>query len=223
MASPNAPYIAKASAPLVNPTTATAFLQAISPIATVAATQVQKIAYVAYKGYAQSGSGVSNNIDIVVLNVRAAGRITFGAAGNFTPTLVIGNTAVNQNFLPANTVITLGSLTPSAASAAGAGTWELEATLVWDPNSGLISGTYRGVEATLIGGTAAQTLTAIASITPVQGFIAPQPTTVLSNTTAVPIPAPTGELALYFAVTGIFSASNANNQATQDSFQTEPL
>lgn len=223
MANTNTPYIAKAAGPLTNPTAATLFLQLPSPIGTIASTQVLKVAYATYRGYNQTGTGVSNPIDLIRLNVKAAGRSTYGAAGNFTPTLVIGGVSQGANFIAGSTVTTIGALTPQAASAAGTGVWAMSADLTWDPNTGTISGTLGGQETVLVAGTATTTLTATAAITPITGYIAAQNTSNQSNTVPVTIPAPSGELSLFFAVSCLFSASNAANIAIQDMLQTEEL
>lgn len=223
MASTNTPYIAKAAAPLVNTTAATLFTTAISPIATVASTQVPKVAFVCYKDYAQFGAGVSNNINLAYITVRAAGRVTYGAAGNFTPTLVLGSVGTTSNFLVGSSTINIGAPTVQAASGAGTGLWEVEATLLWDPNTGLIVGTYRGLEGVLVAGTGSQTITGITTITPITGFSVTPTLSVNPSTTQAPIPSPTGENVLFFGVSGIFSASNANNQATMDMFESEAL
>lgn len=223
MANTNSPYIAKAAGPLANPVAGTLFLQLPSPIATVASTQVLKVAYATCHGYNQTGTGVSNSIDLVRINVRASGRATYGAAGNFTPTLVIGAVGTTQLFLPATSTSTIGALTVQAASAAGTGVWTISADLTWDPNTGTISGSYSGQETVLVAGTATTTLTASTAITPLTGYLTAQDVATQSYTTPVTIPAPTGEVALFFAVSGIFSATNANNVAIQDMLQTEAL
>jgi hypothetical protein len=226
MANTNTPYIAKAAGPLANPTSATLFLQLPSPIATVAATQVLKVAYATYRGYNQYGTGISNPIDLVRINVKASGRATYGAAGNHTPTLVIagfGAVTPSAPFLPATSVSTIGGLTAQAASAAGTGEWTITADLTWNPATGVISGSFSGQETVLVAGAASTTLTASTAITPLTGYIAPQTVSNQSNTVPIAIPAPTGELALLFAVTSIFSASNASNVAVQDMLQTEEL
>jgi hypothetical protein len=223
MANTNSPYIAKAAGNLTNPTAATMFLQAASPIATVSATQVLKVAYAAQKGYNQAGNGVSNSIDLVRFLVRAAGRCTYGASGNFTPTLVIGAVGTTANFLAATSTNTIGALTPQAPGGAGSATWEITADLTWDPNTGTISGKYSGSETTLVAGSATTTLTASTAMTPLTGYTAAQTVSTQSNTTAVTIPAPTGELALFFAVSALFGTSNASNVAVQDMLQTEAL
>lgn len=223
MATGNSPYIAKAAGSLVNPTSGTLFLQAPSPIATVSSTQVLKVAYATYHGYNQTGTGVSNSIDMVEIVVRAAGRITYGVSGTFIPTLVIGAVGTGPNFLAATSTSTIGALSAATASAAGTGIWQIAANLYWDPNTGLISGTYSGSETTLVAGSAATTLTASAAITPLTGYLTAQAVSTQSNTTAVTIPAPTAELALFFAVSGIFNTSNANNLAIQDVLQTEAI
>lgn len=223
MANSNTPYIAKAAGPLTNPTSATLFLQLPSPIATVASTQVLKVAYATYRGYNQTGTGVSNMIDLVEINVRAAGRVTYGASGTFIPSLVLGSVGTGPNFLAGTSTNSVCALTAATASAAGTGIWQISATLFWDPNTGVISGTYSGSETTLVAGTAATTLTASTAITPLTGYLTAQAVSLQSNTTPVTIPAPTAELALFFAVSGIFNTSNAANVAIQDVLQTEAI
>jgi hypothetical protein len=223
MAGSNNPYIAKAAGPLTNPTAATLFTQAVSPIATVASTQVLKVAYATYRGYNLGGVGYSNAWDLVRFECRASGRATYGAAGNFTPTINIGNVGTTNNFLAATAVTPIGSLTPQAASAAGTGVWTVLADLTWDPNTGVISGTIGGQQTVLVAGVATTTLTATTAITPIQGYTAAQVVSLQSNTTPVAIPAATGEGVLFFAVTGLFSASNAANVAVQDMLQTTEI
>lgn len=226
MANTNTPYIAKAAGPLTNPTAGTLFLQLPSPIATVASTQVLKVAFSTYRGYNQGGTGVSNMIDLIRISVRAGGRATYGAAGNFTPTLVIAGPSavgVGGTFLAATSTSTIGALTVQAASAAGTGVWEIDADLTWDPNTGTVSGTFQGQETVLVAGTASTTLTARAAITPLTGYTAAQVLSLQSNTSPATIPSPTGESALFFAVSAIFSASNAANIAVQDMLQTEEI
>jgi hypothetical protein len=223
MANTNSPYIAKAAGPLTNPVTGTLFLQLPSPIATVASTQVLKVAYATYHGYNQTGTGVSNSIDLVRLNVRASGRATYGTAGNFTPTLVLAALGTGPNFLAGSSTNTIGALTPQAASAAGTGEWTISADLTWNPNTGVISGSYSGQETVLVAGVATTTLTAATAITPLTGYLTTQAVSTQSNTTPVAIPAPTAELALFFAASALFSATNAGNVATQDMLQTEAL
>jgi hypothetical protein len=223
MAGSNNPYIAKAAGPLTNPTAATLFTQAVSPIATVASTQVLKVAYATYRGYNLGGVGYSNAWDLVRFDVRASGRATYGAAGNFTPALTIGQVGTNYNFLPASPVTQLAALTPQAASAAGTGVWTILGDFTWDPNTGVISGTVVGQETVLVAGVATTTLPGLTAITPIQGYTAPQVVSLQSNTTPVTIPAATGEAVLFFAVTGLFSASNAANVAIQDMLQTTEI
>lgn len=226
MANTNTPYIAKAAGPLTNPTAATLFLQLPSPIATVAATQVLKVAYADYRGYNQTGTGVSNPINLVRINVKASGRAVYGAAGNHTPTLVIAQPSTvgaGGTFLAATATSTIGALTAQAAGGAGTGEWTITADLTWNPATGVISGSFSGQETVLVAGTATTTLTASTAITPLTGYTAAQVVSNQSNTTPVTIPAPTGELALFFAASSIFSATNANNLSYQDMMQTEEV
>jgi hypothetical protein len=218
MANTNTPYIAKAAASLVNPiTTAVVFQQLTSPIATVAATQVAKAVFVKYNGYSQYGEGVSNNIDLVHIKVTAAGRATGGTTVNFTPSLLISpaGSTIPSLTLASNTTI----FSPTAmAFNSASGNWVITAELLWDPISGQINGLSSGY-----GGATTQTTTAVTAITPLTGYTVTAPVSSQSNTTAITIPAPTGELVLYFGVAGLFSATNAGNVAYLDLFQVEEL
>lgn len=218
MAGMDTPYIAKAAQSLTNPTALTVFTQLPSPIATVAATQVLKSAYVVYKGYSQIGEGVSNNVDLIRILVQAAGRATGGATTNFTPSIQISSATATIPSTTATANTTLFSLTPTAFNTAS-GNWVIKTELLWDPVSGQINGLGSGYAGS--GGT--MTNTAAAAITPQTGYTAIAPVSVLSNITPVAIPAPTGELVLYFAAGGLFSVSNANNIAYLDSFYAEVL
>lgn len=219
MAHTNTPYIAKAAASLANPiTTAVVFPKATSPIATVAATQVAQAAYVKYTGFSQYSAGVSNNVDLVHILVMAAGRATGGTTVNFTPSLVISTAALNT--IPSLTLAsntTVYSPTAMAFNSAS-GNWVITVELLWDPISGQINGLSWGY-----GGATTQTTTAIAAITPLTGYTATAAVSTQSYTTAVTIPAPTGELALYFAAAGLFSTTNAGNVAYLDLLQVEEL
>lgn len=218
MAGTNSPYIAKAAAPLVNPTALTVFQKVPSPIATVAATQVAQSAYVVYKGYSQYGEGVSNNVDLIRILVNLGGRATGGTTTNFTPSLQISAASAGIPSVTATSNTTIFTNTAAAFNTAS-GNWCMKVELLWDPVSGQINGVGSGYG----GSGGSMTNTASAVITPQTGYTATAPTSVLSNTTVVPIPAPTGELVLYFAAGGLFSASNANNIAYLDSFSVEVL
>lgn len=218
MAGSNTPYIAKAAASLVNPTALTVFQQVPSPVTTVSATQVAKSAYVVYKGYSQTGEGVSNNVDLIRILVQAAGRATGGTTTNFTPSIQISAAGAGIPSTTAASNTTIFSLTATAFNTAS-GNWVIKAELLWDPVSGQINGLGSGYA----GSGGAMTNTAAAAITPQTGYTATAPVSVLSNTTAVTIPAPTGELVLYFAAGGLFSATNASNVAFLDSFSAEVL
>src|SRR3569833_1386080 len=161
MANTNTPYIAKNAAALTNPTALSIFTQTASPIATVASTQVLKSAFVKYNGFSQYGAGYSDNINLVHILVKAAGRVTGGTSTNWTPSIQIASS------IPSTTAAT--------------------------------------------------------AITPVTGYTATPTTSAQSSSTAVAIPAPTGELVLFFAAGGLFSASNADNVAYLDLFQVEEL
>lgn len=217
MGNTNTPYIGKAANPLANPTSTTVFTQLTSPIATVASTQVAKPVYVRYAGYSQYGSGVSDNINVVNIKVRIAGRVTGGTTTNFTPSIQI---APVGTILPSTTTTfaNLASLTATAFNSAS-GNFTLKADLVWDPVSGQINGIYNGYA----GSGGAQTTAALTAITPQTGYIqaAPastQPTTVAQYAAAVNNG---GELQLFFVAAGLFSASNANNIAYLDMFEVE--
>lgn len=218
MAGSNSPYIAKAAAPLTNPTALTVFQVVPSPIATVAATQAPKSAFVVYKGYSQVGEGVSNNIDLIRIQVQAGGRATGGTTTNFTPSLQISAAGAGIPSVTATSNSTLFSLTATAFNSV-TGNWIVKTELLWDPVSGQINGLGSG----FAGSGGSMTNTAAAAITPQTGYTATAPVSVLNNTTPVAIPAPTGELVLYFAAAGLFSASNVNNIAYLDWFSVEVL
>ena len=224
MANTNTPYVAKNAGQLVNPTTATVFQTLPSANAIVASTQVLKPAYAAYKGYAQTGSGTANNINTVNIAIRAIGQCTYGAAGNYTPSLVIYPMGTR---LPALTItpITLGAIAPQAASAAGTGTYFLAANLLWSPTAGLISGTVNGYQTVLVNGVATTLLTSVVAITPQQGFIVVPPLATLPTTAAQAAAQINngGEAVLFIGVAGIFSTSNANNLASLDGLTLEGL
>lgn len=219
MANTNTPYISKPAASLVNPiTTAVVFQKVASPVTSVASTQAAQACYVKYNAYSQTGVGVSNNIDLVHIRVKAAGRAVGGTTVNFTPSLLISPAATNgipSLTLASNT--TVYSPTAMAFNSAN-GNWVIEVELLWDPISGQINGLSKGY-----GGATTQTTTATAAITPLTGYTLTAPPSTQSYTTAVTIPAPTGELVLYFACAGLFSATNAGNIAYLDLFQVEEL
>ena len=218
MANTNTPYIAKPAASLVNPiTTAVVFQQTASPIATVSATQTAKAVFVKYNGYSQYGVGVSNNIDLVRILVTAAGRATGGTTVNFTPSLLIAPAGGTGISLTLATNTTIFSPTAMAFNSAN-GNWVIKAELLWDPISGQINGLSSGY-----GGATTQTTTAVAAITPLTGYTLTAAPSTQSYTTAVTIPAPTGELFLYFGVAGLFSTTNAGNIAYLDLLQVEEL
>jgi hypothetical protein len=226
MANSDSTYIARNAAPLVNPTSATIFSGTISPIATVASTQVVKSAFVRYAGYLQGGAGTSNNINLVRISVRAAGRIVFGAAGSFTPSIAIGTAGTTVAPLPTSSAINiLGSLTPLAASGAGVGMFDITINLDWDPNSGLIAPTVTGTESTLVAGTGAMSLTANAAGNVQTGYVGVAPLTTLPTTAAAAAAQVNngGEVSLFFLCTGLFSATNANNLAYLDAMAVEVL
>ena len=219
MANTNTPYISKPAASLVNPiTTAVVFQQLTSPIATVAATQTAKAVFVKYNGYSQYGEGVSNNVDLVRILVTAAGRATGGTTVNFTPSLLIAPAAANTGIsLTLATNTTLYSPTAMTFNSAS-GNWVIKADLLWDPTSGKINGVTSGY-----GGGSALVVTASAAITPQTGYTLTAAPSTQSYTTAVTIPAPTGELVLYFGVAGLFSTTDPGNIAYLDLFQVEEL
>jgi len=218
MAGSDSPYIAKSAAPLINPTALTVFQQNVSPIATIAATQPARAAYVVYKGYSQVGEGVSNNIDLIRILVSACGRATGGTTTNFTPSIQISAPGATFPSATATSNTTLFSNTAAAFNSAS-GNWVVKVELLWDPVSGQINGVGSGYGGS--GGT--MTNTAGAAITPQTGYTATPSNTTQSNTVPVAIPAATGELVLYFAAGGLFSASNANNIAYLDAFSVEVL
>jgi hypothetical protein len=219
MAGTNTPYIAKSAAPLVNPiTTLVVFTQNPSPIATVAATQVLKSAYVKYNGYSQYGEGVSNNVDLIRIKVTAAGRATGGTTTNWTPSIQMSapNAGIPSTTSTSNTTIATGTAT---AYNTATGNWLLAVELLWDPTSGQINGILSGYG----GSGGSQTTTAATAITPQTGYTLTPTNSTQSYTTPVVIPASTGELILYFAAGGLFSASNAGNISYLDLFQVEVL
>lgn len=214
MANANTPYISKAAAVLTNPTAATVFQQAPNPLTIIAANQTAQSAYVVFKGYAASAgagstggaAGVSNEQNLTYFVVRAGGRATGGTTTNFTPTLQFGRSTTAAS----NT--TIGGLTATAFNTAS-GNWILTGTFSWDPVSGQINGTVGG----WAGSGGAMTLTAQAGITPVTGQTLAFPATNVNGAFS------TGEVAMFFSVSGLFSASNANNTATLDMFEVETL
>jgi hypothetical protein len=220
MANANTPYIAKAAAPLVNPTAATIFTTIPNSLATIAATQPTQSAYVVYKAYAAQNAagtavGASSNQNIVLLSIKAAGRVVGGTTTNFTPTLYFGR-ALGTGNIPGTGVVPVGSLTATAFNSAS-GNWYLNATLIWDFASGQINGSLNGVAGS--GGT--ETLTGLSAFTPITGqTLSPQPTSVAQSANYL---TQNGELALFFSVGGVFSASNAGNIAYLDLFQSEEL
>lgn len=218
MANTNTPYISKPAASLVNPiTTAVVFQKTASPIATVAATQVAQACYVKYNGYSQYGVGVSNNVDLVRILVTAAGRATGGTTVNFTPSLLISPAGLTIPSLTLATNTTIFSPTAMAFNSAN-GNWIIKAELTWDPISGQINGLSSGY-----GGATTQTTTASTAITPLTGYTLTASPSTQSYTTPVTIPAATGEIVFYFAVAGLFSATNAGNIAYLDLLQVEEL
>lgn len=218
MANTNSPYIAKNAAPLVNPTTASLFTTMVSAIATVASTQVLKPAFVKYACYAAGGAGTSNNINIVRIAVRASGRVTTGASSTFTPAIVLFN---NTGSAPALTTgfTQLAALTP-ATFATNSGNWYMDLNMAWDPTSGYVGGTYSGAETN---GAGATTLTASAAFTPAGGYTLVPPATTLPTTPAQAAAVSTGELALFFGVTGLVGTGNAATTAYLDNFEIEVL
>ena len=231
MGNTNTPYIGKNAAPLVNPTVATLFTTALSPIATVASTQTLKPIYARYAMYAQSGpviagqvtgAGTSNNINFVRLAVRAGGRVTSSVSSTFTPAIVVfppsNNIAPQLTSVPVQICAGNPATYPTAS-----GLWLLEAQLICDPVSGLITGTYSG-NATASG--SAPVITAPAAVTPATGYTQAAPLTALPTTAAAAAAAVTnngGELALFFGATGIFGTSGAGNIVTLDMFEVEEI
>lgn len=217
MANTNSPYIAKNAAPLVNPTTATLFQQLPSPIATVASTQVAKPVYTKYACYAQAGAGTSNNINIVRIAVRASGRVTTGASSTFVPALVLfANSGITPPALASST--TAAATLSSATFATNSGNWFIDWSLVWDPNSGYVSGTFSGQQTN---GAGTATTTAATGITPISGYTLTAPPSNLPTTPAQNLAVSTAELDLFFGVTGIFGTGNAANTAYLDNFEVE--
>lgn len=228
MANANTPYIAKAAAPLVNPTTATIFTQVPNTLSTIAATSPVRAAFVKYSVFGeqnQSGTaaGVSANQNCVPFGIRAAGRVTGGTTTNFTPILYLATSmnalnpfttpgVVNPTYAP----ITLATFTAAPFNTAS-GNFYLSAVLNWDMTSGQINGQVSG----FAGAGGAQTLIAPTSITPQTGqILTPQPTSVAQSGNYL---TQTGELSFFFALGGVFSASNAANTAYLDLFEAEEI
>jgi len=218
MANTNTPYISKPAASLANPiTTAVVFQKVASPIATVAATQTAQACYVKYNGFSQYGVGVSNNVDLVRILVTAAGRAVGGTTVNFTPSLLLspaGSTIPSLTLASNTTLFSPTAMTFNSAS----GNWVIEAELVWDPVSGRINGKASGY-----GGGSALVLTASAAITQQTGYTLTAAPSTQSYTTAVTIPAPTGEIAFYFGAAGLFSTTDPGNIAYLDLLQVNEL
>jgi hypothetical protein len=218
MANTNTPYISKPAASLVNPiTTAVVFQKVASPVTSVASTQTAQACYVKYNGYSLYGVGVSNNVDLVRILVTAAGRAVGGTTVNFAPSLLISPTGSGIPSLTLASNTTIFSPTAMAFNSAS-GNWIIKAELTWDPISGQINGLSSGY-----GGATTQTTTASAAITPLTGYTLTAAVSTQSYTTPVTIPAPTGEIFFYFAVAGLFSATNAGNIAYLDLLQVEEL
>jgi hypothetical protein len=209
----NNPFAAKAAAPLVNPiTTASIFVPyAATPVINASPYS----AYVKYDVYNNSVSttsqaatnnavgGQDSNMNYVRILVRAGGRVTGGTTTNFTPTLYFGRSTVTAS----NTSV--GALTARAFNSAS-GAWYLDASLVWDATSGVISGTFSGLN----GSTAA--IDAAALITPVTG----QTAAVLNA--GQPLGS-NGAGTFYFSIGALFSATNAANIALLDYFVVEDI
>lgn len=209
MANTNTPYIAKASAPLGNATAATVFTVAPNPLASIAANQPAQAAWVKFHAWSANptaNSGASNQQNLAIFRLRAAGRVTGGTTTNFTPTIQLGRSVTSAS----NTNI--ASLTATAFNTAS-GNFHLEALLVLDPVSGQINGNFSG----FAGSGAAMTQTALTAITPITGQTWAAPATSVTGAAA------TGENVLYFSVAGLFSASNAGNTAFLDVFQVETV
>ena len=218
MANTNTPYISKPAASLANPiTTAVVFQKVASPIATVAATQTAQACYVKYNGFSQYGVGVSNNVDLVRILVTAAGRAVGGTTVNFTPSLLLspaGSTIPSLTLASNTTLFSPTAMTFNSAS----GNWVIKADLLWDPVSGRINGVASGY-----GGGSALVVTAAAAITQQTGYTVTAAPSTQSYTTAVTIPAPTGETAFYFGAAGLFSTTDPGNIAYLDLLQVEEL
>ena len=228
MASTNTPYIAKAAAPLVNPTTATVFTQVPNVLSTIAATQSTRAAYTKYALYAEqnqagTAAGVSANQNCQPFGIRAAGRVVGGTTTNFTPVLYYATSiAALTPFSsagvanPAYAPITLATFTAAPFNSAP-GNFYVSATLNWDFISGQINGQIGG----FAGSGGAQTLIAPTSITPATGLtLTPQPSSIAQSGNYL---TQNGELALFFAIGGSFSASNAANIAYLDLFEVEEI
>ena len=98
------------------------------------------------------------------------------------------------------------------------GNWVIKADLLWDPVSGRINGVASGY-----GGGSALVVTAVAAITQQTGYTVTAAPSTQSYTTAVTIPAPTGEIAFYFGAAGLFSTTDPGNIAYLDLLQVEEL
>jgi hypothetical protein len=196
------PSVAKNAASLVNPIVATAFTPYIYNSALPASAFS---AYVSYSVYNTNNSTTSqtapllsghfDNVNCARFRLRAYGRVTGGTTTNWTPTLQFGRSPT----FATNT--TMGSLTASAFNTAS-GVWSIDAELIWDATSGVISGTIKGLN----GSTAA--IIAEALITPVTG--------------QAPV-APASSQTFFFSIGGLFSATNAGNLAYLDGFEVEDI
>lgn len=201
------PHAAKNAAPLVNPTgTAAIFVPfALTPVTNASPYS----AYTMYQVFNNAVStttqtplvqgGQAGNMNYTRFAIRAGGRVTGGTTTNFTPTLYFGRATTAAG----NTA--MASLTARAFNSTS-GAWYLDASLVWDATSGVISGSFNG------GNGSTLALDASALITPVTG----QTATVLNA--QVP---PTG--LFYFSIGGLFSASNAGNVALLDYLLAEDI
>lgn len=208
----NNPHAAKAAAPLANPiTTASIFVPYV-------ASNLSASAYSAYTKYdvftnANSATtqtsfvntvgGQDSNTNFARFAVRAGGRVTGGTTTNWTPSLYFGRGLTAA----ANTL--MASLTARAFNTAS-GVWYLDASLVWDGTSGVISGSFTGGNGSTVA------LDAAALITPVTG----QTNTVLNLGAGLSV----NQMGtFYFSIGGLFSATNASNLAFLDYFAVEDI
>jgi len=209
----NNPFAAKAAAPLVNPiTTASIFVPyAATPVVNASPYS----AYVKYDVYNNAVSttsqaatnnavgGQDSNTNYARFLIRAGGRVTGGTTTNFTPTLYFGRSTVTA------TNTSMGALTAGAFNSTS-GAWYMDAVLVWDATSGVISGTVQG------GNGSTLAITAATLITPVTG----QTAAVLNA--GQPLGG-NGAGTFYFSIGALFSATNASNLALLDYFAVEDI
>jgi hypothetical protein len=212
MPSGSNPHAARAAAPLANPITTASIFVPYIPTNTAASAYSAFTKYDVFNNANSSTTqtatvnlvgGQDSNTNFARFAIRAGGRVTGGTTTNWTPSLYFGRGLTAA----ANTL--MASLTARAFNTAS-GVWYLDASLVWDGTSGVISGTFGGGNGSTVA------IDAPALITPVTGQTA---TTI--NTGA---PLETNNMAtFYFSIGGLFSATNASNLAFLDYFAVEDI